>query len=261
MTGSFNINVTAVSAGHLLHDFNHIIFQRIEDQIRTKLLRQLQPFRFDIQHHKFFRITQSRGSDHSETKRTRAGQHDEIVPADLRSFNAPGRASVRLNQYSFFDRQILRYVVVNPFFGIPHILGKTAVYVVLKSINIVFLTHPVFAPLTESTLPTGNDLFRDKAVANLHVSSLGHILPQLNHVTEKLVARNHWRFDIRRLTVAAPERLCAHIRFNITSADAAGLNFDNNIIGTGTRYRYFFHPIIAGRVSYYCPHGFREIFF
>src|ERR1700704_3425507 len=189
--------------------------------------------------------------------RSRAGQHDETAPADLRSFDAPGRASVWLNQYSFLDRQILRYVVVNSFFGIPHVLSKTAVYVVLKSVNIVLLTHPIFTPLTESTLPTGNDLFRDKAVANLHVSSLGHILPQLNHVTEKFVARNHWRFDIRRLTVAAPERFCAHIRFNITGADAAGLNFDNNIIGTGTRYRYFFQPVITRRVGYYCPHGFR----
>src|SRR5258705_11201843 len=130
-------------------------------------------------------------------------------------------------------------MMVNSFLWIPHVLGEAAVYIVLKSVNIVLLTHPIFAALTKSTLPTGNDLFRDKAVANFHVSSLGHVLPHLNHMTEKFVARNHRRFDVRRLAIAAPERFGAELRFDIPGPNATGPDFKRKVTAPGGRTRTF----------------------
>src|ERR1700734_497490 len=101
--------------------------------------------------------------------------------------------------------------MIDGFFRVPHVLGESAVHVVLETVHVVFFAHPVFPAFTETTFPTWNDLFGNQAVADLDFTFARHILAELNDVADELVTGNHWGLDIRRLTVSTPERFSAYV--------------------------------------------------
>src|SRR5580700_6895259 len=121
--------------------------------------------------------------------------------------------------------------MIDGFFRVAHVLGESAVHVILEAVHVMFFAHPVFSAFAETTLPTRNDLFGNQAIADLDFTLASHIFPELNDVPDELVTGNHWGLDIRRLTVSTPERFSADVGFDVARTNPAGLDFYDDVIG------------------------------
>ncbi len=90
------------------------------------------------------------------------------------------------------------------FFGEDHVLGHRALHVVLKTVQVVFLTHPVLPVVAEAAAPARDDLLGNYPVADLH-ATLFCAWAERNHPADKFMARNHRWFDVTGLLGIAPE--------------------------------------------------------
>ncbi|MNE34581.1 hypothetical protein D3C80_1283090 [compost metagenome] len=145
------------------------------------------------------------------------------------------RTGIGFDQNGVLDRHIRGDVIVDGLFGELHVLSHAAINVFLEAVQVVLLTHPILATVTEAALPAGDNLFRDHPIAqlkSLNAFTISH------HVADKFVAGDHRRFDVSRLFFIPPKAGGPFKRFNVTGADAAGFNFHQDLLRANFRYRH-----------------------
>ncbi len=158
------------------------------------------------------------------------------------------RTCERLHDDRFFDRHVLRNLVHDRFFRVDHVFGHRAVYVILKAVEIVFLTHPIAAGIAETTVPARHDLFRDNAIADGDAEFFARAFTERYDTADELVAGRHRRLDVTRLILVAPERRSTVKRFDVARADAGRFDLREYLEWTRRRNRNRFQAVIARRV-------------
>jgi len=145
------------------------------------------------------------------------------------------------------------------FRGKAHVLRHAAVHVALEAVYVVAFAHPVFAAAAVAALLARDNLFRDQSVAELVASLARGVLADLDGAADELVAGDHRRLDVARLAAAiAPERRSAFERLDVAGADAAGLDFDDDVVGPGARHVHRLQAVVAGGVGNHRRHRGRQ---
>ncbi len=130
-----------------------------------------------------------------------------------------------------------------------HILGHGAVHVVLEAIEIVLLAHPVLAMRAEATVPAGDDLLGDDAIAHGDFMVLRGAWPQTDNTADELMPGDHRRLHIARLFVVSPERGRSPKRLDVAHADPARLHLCQHFLRARHGDRNVFQAIIAGVIT------------
>jgi hypothetical protein len=94
--------------------------------------------------------------------------------------------------------------------------------------------HPVFASTAISAVTAGNDLIGDDPVTDSESLYPG---AEFDNMAEELVSRHNRFSNPFRLTITAPIPRGAMPRFNVTGANAARLDLDNDFVSSGGGYR------------------------
>src|ERR1700683_5241018 len=146
--------------------------------------------------------------------------------------------------------------MIDGFFRVAHVLGEPAVHVILETVHVMFFAHPVFPAFAETAFPTRDDLFGNQAIADLDFTFASYIFAKLDDVPDELVTGNHWGLDIRRLTVSTPERFSSDVGFDVACTNPAGLDFYDDVIGSGPGDWNRLEPVITGCIGDDGPHRF-----
>ena len=206
VAGRLDIDVAAIAVGEFLHLADHVLLERVHDDVGAELLRQLKTVVLGVEHDQRRRILQARRSDHAETERPGAGQHHHVVELDQAAIDRMHRAGIGLDQHRLFHRNAVRHLVGAALLGEPHVLGHAAIDVVLEPVDVVLLAHPVFAAAAIAAMLARDDLLGDQPVADLVLACGGDIGAHLDGAAQELVARDHRRLDVAGLAlVVSPE--------------------------------------------------------
>src|SRR5699024_12648866 len=98
------------------------------------------------------------------------------------------------------------------------------VYIILKTIQIMLFAHPILSSITEPTIPTRNNLFRNYTVANFKIFNFGAFL---NYSSYKFMTWYHWCFNILRLFFISPKAWSSTICFYVSCANTASFYLHN----------------------------------
>ena len=164
MSACFDVNIASVSACQFFDLCNNIFFSRVHNQVSSELFCFLKTCIIHIQYDEELRICLTECTYHTKSECSYTRLYNNVGCLNLCTVYAVERACIWLDQRCLLDRHICRYEIWKSFFCQFYILSHTTIYVLLESEQIMFLTHPMTACLTEHTLSARNDLFRTDTV-------------------------------------------------------------------------------------------------
>ena len=255
--GGLNVNVATVAVGDLANLRHHVDFSRVPHFVRTHAQGEGGALGFHVEHDEFFRVAHAHRADDPQAQGTGTGHHHDVVEIHIRPFRCVQRAGQRFDQDGFVRGNRVRDFVDDAFLGEDHVLGHGALDVVLETVQVVFLAHPVLAVVAEAAAPARHDLLGNHPVADLH-PTLFCAWAEGDHAAHEFVAGNHRRLHVTRLLSIAPERWSTAISLDVAHADAAQLDLGQDLVGPGRRYIDGLQAIVFGAMADHGLHGFRN---
>src|SRR5215207_3059799 len=119
---------------------------------------------------------------------------------------------------------------------------------VLEPKDIAKLAHPVIAVEAESTGITRHDLLGNNAVTDRDAMLFGSVLAERDNVAGVLVSGYARTLDGAADAVLSPEQLSAREALHIRSADAAGIDLNQQFTHAWFRNRHLFDSVVTGPV-------------
>ena len=211
----------------------------------------------DIQDDQLCRIAQLQTPNHAQPEAPDSREHHKVLIPDLRSVNAVLGASIGFYKDGGLHGQILGQLVNDSLFGQAHVFSHAAVDVILETVDIVFLTHPITSGITKFAIPARDYLIGGHAVPNLKIAL--YIRSQFNNMPDKLMSRDDRGLNVGGAPLLSPETGCAQIGFRITGTDSTGLHFDDDFALSRPRDIHLFNTIILRGMGHQGPHFFRQI--
>jgi hypothetical protein len=121
------------------------------------------------------------------------------------------------------------------------------------------LAHPVLPAHAIPALPAGDYLLGDDLVTDGEAVSLSGSLAQGNYLSDKLMARDHWRLAVSFPKLITPEERCAAMTLHIAGTYTGAKYPSNDLAGACLRYRCLFQPIVLWTMTHDSSHGFGQI--
>jgi len=252
MASCFDIDVAAVTVGHIHHRLDRIGLARVDHHVGAEFFRQFEAVVLHVHDHELFRIFHAQVGDHAQPEGAGAGDDHDIFIADAAAIDGMLGAGIGFDQGCLFDRQGLVDFVDQGALGQLHVLSHATIDFLLEAIDVMFLAHPVVAVFAEFALPARDDLVRDDTVTDRDVAL--EIGSDGDDFAEKFMARDEGGADPGRLDFVAPEHGRTMVGFGVACANAAGFDFDQDIAFTELRHRVCGFQLVFGLAV--CNKGF-----
>jgi hypothetical protein len=187
-----------------------------------------------------------------------AGDHDDVVEAEVRALDGVQRARERLRERGVVGRDLLGDLVGAGERGDDHVLGHRAV-VALEAEHRVGRAHPVPASLAVHALAAGHDLLAGDAVADLDAVVGQGLLGARDDLADQLVAGGDAGLDPAVTVLVAPELGGAVVALQVARAHADGLDLDEQLVRRGGGDVDLLEPVVLGCVHHDGLHGSRDL--
>ena len=127
-----------------------------------------------------------------------------------------------------------------------HVFGHaTFSNILLKTADIMHLTHPVLSGAAKTAFGARHDLLGDDVIADLNVVKLGRTFAQSLHNPPIFMARNNRRLYPTGTTISTtPEHIRSAVGFYVSSANTTGFDLHQNL----TRPYFWFGNVIMQTV-------------
>jgi hypothetical protein len=204
MVGSLNtLNSTNVG---VLHD--------VDRDVRTGLLRQLQPVRFRVDRDKAPRALQFRDLQHAKPDIAHTADHYRVTSADLTRVNRMPGARHRLDIRCLALGQRFRNPMQDRLVRNEVEAGHAAVGLLLEAKDPVPLAHPLLATRAVPAVVAGDDLLGDNAVSLVHVPFFRRARSKRRHAARVFMSGNDRSLDITTGAIHASEELSTKPAFH-----------------------------------------------